>query len=172
MPVPTTASARTAGPSGGSVAPGRQAKRLDESLRAALAGCARDADRPLTRGEIALIFEVSSRTVDRWEQKYALPTERKNARVLRYQIEAVVILCSLGIRMSREAAMAAGLVPDAILALADKHSRCNGTTARADIRTLNPVLVATTEDECRLLRLWGDPKKREGLIVVIRAMCA
>ncbi len=82
------------------------------------------------------------------------------------------MLCAAGYSMKRDNAFEADLVPDAILALSAKHCAEVGGRIAAESKPVNPVLVATTEDEQRFVRLWSDPAKREALTIIIRAMSA
>jgi len=145
---------------------------LDEALREALSGCECKPGHGISRAELAFVFDVSTRTVARWEDRYHLPVQRQNARVLAYSVESVVMLCAAGYAMNRERAFDVSLVPDAILALAAKHGAYVGRGSAIETQPVSPVLVATSEDERRLIRLWNDPVKREALRVVVRAMSA
>lgn len=155
------------------VSAGRRARalaRLSEELRPALAGCESKVGRGLTRGELALVFEVCPRTVARWEDAFDLPVVRRNARVLIHEVESVVLLCAQGFSLDRRSASEVGLLPDAVLALASKHGAIIGRRKNFDNLPINPVLIATTDDERRLIRLWNDPIKRAGIVTLIRAM--
>lgn len=145
-----------------------RAKPLPAELAAFLPACARRPEVKLTRGELALVFNVCARTVARWESAYRLPVEFKNARVLRYPPEAVVQLCALGHTIDREAAARCGLVPDVILELAAKHS----DKPKPELRTpvVSPVLLIQDDDDRRLLQVWRDPEKGAALRQVVRAM--
>lgn len=145
-----------------------RAKPLSAELAAFLPACARRPEVKLTRGELALIFNVCARTVARWEAGYRLPAEFKNARVLRYSPEVVVQLCALGHSLDRDAAARFGLMPDVILELASKHAGQPKRTPRTPVAS--PVLLIQDDDDRLFLQLWRDPVKGPALRVVVRAM--
>jgi hypothetical protein len=145
-----------------------RAKPLPAELVAFLPACAKHSDVKLTRGELALVFNVCPRTVARWEEGYRLPLEIKNARVLRYPPEAVVQLCARGHSLDRELATRFGLVPEVILELAAKHANQPKSTPRMPI--VSPVLLIQDDDDRKLLQLWRDLEKGAALRQVVRAM--
>lgn len=167
--LPASHSALGAGGSAGAKGAAR-CRPLDEALRVALSGCECKPGQGVSRAELAYVFAVSTRTVARWEDHYHLPVQRQNARVLVYSVESVVMLCAAGHVMNRERAFEVNLVPDAILELAGRHGAEVGGRIAVEIKPVNPVLIATSDDERRLIRLWSDPTKREALRIIIQAM--
>lgn len=138
-----------------------------------LPACSRRQQRGLTRGEMASVFDVSKRTIDRWEEKHAIPFEQLNARVIRYRIEAVVMLCSIGISLHRDNAARIGLIPDVILSLAAKQQRASQKAlcpvADKGMNAIS-VFIPETEDDRRLLQLWSDPLKGQALRTLVRVL--
>lgn len=144
--------------------------RLSAELRGSVAACCRKADVALTRGEMATIFKSSTKSIARWETALDLPAHRENARVLRYAVESVVLLLSLGYEFDRDAAFRFGLIPDALLALAGKHAEITRPAKKPVVMPMNPVLIAEDEDDRDMLALWRDPLKGPALRQLVRAM--
>jgi hypothetical protein len=145
-------------------------RRLAVELRECLPACCRKPDVSLTRGEMATVFTTSTRSIARWEAELELPAKRENARVLRYEVESAVLLLSLGYKFDREAAFRFGLIPDALLALADKHAQATMPAKRPVVAPMNPVLIAEDEDDRDMLSLWRDPVKGSALRQLVRVM--
>ena len=124
----------------------------------------------LTRGEIATVFAVSTKSIARREAELDLPTKRENARVLRYEVESAVLLLSLGYQLNREAAFRFGLVPDALLALADKHAQAIMPRPKPSIAPPSPVLIAEDDDDRKMLSVWRDPVKGVALRQLVRVL--
>lgn len=145
-------------------------QRLSTELRECIAACCRKPGVALTRGEMATVFNSSTKSIARWEAALELPADRENARVLRYAVESVVLLLSLGYEFDREAAFRFGLIPDALLALAGKHAEATMPAKNQVVAPMNPVLIAEDEDDRDMLALWRDPLKGPALRQLIRAM--
>ena len=161
---------RLAGTTAAALAPQAAVQRLDESQAAVLSSCTRVPHHRLTPGELGLVFQVCPRTIARWQRRWGLPVNQHNARVLRYPVETVVLLCALGCEMNRAEAQRLGLVPDPILALAATHAKVLGRKQPEELLPLHPVLIGESEDEKRLIRFWQDPVKGAALRAMVRAM--
>ncbi len=147
-------------------------KRLDESQAAILASCVRVPHHRLTPGELASVFQVSTRTISRWQRRWGFPLDEHNARVLRYPVETVVLLCALGCEMNRAEAERLGLVPDPILTLAATHAKVLGRQQPEKLLPLHPVLIGESEEEKLLIRFWQDPVKGAALRAMVHAMAS
>lgn len=135
----------------------RATEPLAPEIEACICSITRRHAPALTRAELASVFAVSERTVARWETTHSLPAVRENARVLRYPIEAILLLCIIGVRLNRENVSGLGLDPDIILALAAKQSREAGASAPSSPAPSpnREILCATTDDDRLLLALWA-----------------
>ena len=148
-------------------------RSLVPELSACVCSCASPHIQKLTRGEMASVFGVCSRSISRWEENFGLPVEQINARVIRYPIETVILLSAHGIPLHRENAVRLGLLPDVILAVAVKQRLLTGKTPPTDMRmsvVSHAVLVAETEDDRHMLSLWADPVKGAALRALVRVM--
>ena len=159
-------------PSDGSVLPSKTLGSLPafpEELRSSLSSCSRRTDHSLSRGEMAAIFLVSRRTINRWEAAYGIPAQRKNARVLRYPLESVVRLVAFGQEIDTEKAEGLALFPKPILALA----ACVATQTKSARKVLSdqPVTLAVEDDdERRLIIAWRNAEVGPTLRKIVRAL--
>lgn len=133
--------------------------------------CSHRSDKYLTRGELASVFAVSSRTIYRWSKCFSLPFVQRNARVIRYPIDAVILLSAHGIALNRENAVRMGLLPEVIFAVAAKHQQLSQKNSGEPTRFPKPhdsVLLAESDDDFRLIELWQHPERRETLRALVR----
>lgn len=144
---------------------------LAPELVAAAYACSHRSDKHLTRGELASVFAVSSRTIYRWAKCFSLPFVQRNARVIRYPMDAVVLLSARGIALNRENAVRMGLLPEVIFAVAAKHqqlSQRNSAETAYQPRSHESVLLAESDDDFRLIELWQHPERGETLRALVR----
>jgi hypothetical protein len=144
---------------------------LAPELAESVSACSRRNNKELTRGELASACAVSTRTIYRWTKRFSLPFVQRNARVIRYPLDAVILLCACGIALNRENAISLGLLPDVIFAVAIKHKKSNqqGFTEAACIPPrCHSVLLAESNDDLRLIELWKHPERRETLRALVR----
>lgn len=128
---------------------------MPEAVRAGLTACSRRGEPELTRGEMAAVFGTSLRTISRWECRYGLSPVRKNARVLRYELDNLVRLVASGRELKGAEAERHGLNSKAIVALASSIA-LRPHPAHFVAAPQPVVLVAETEDDRRLLAAWRD----------------
>ena len=142
---------------------------VPEALRPGLLACSRRADPTLTRGELAALFVVSTKTINRWEARHGISAERTNARVLRYPLECIVNLVALGRELDAERAEHLGLNVRAILSLASSVAVQSAVTPNPS--TVQPVVfVAEDDDDCRLLKAWRNSDIGPVLHKIVRAL--
>ncbi|MEO6993102.1 MAG: hypothetical protein ABI273_05715 [Lacunisphaera sp.] len=137
--------------------------------------CSHRSDKHLTRGELASVFAVSSRTIYRWSKCFSLPFVQRNARVIRYPMDAVILLSARGIALNRENAVRMGLVPEVIFAVAAKHhqlSQRNSTETVCLPKSHDSVLLAESDDDFRLIELRQHPERGETLRALVRMIGA
>lgn len=155
-------------------------KRFQDSMRAmpsftdthrcALISCSYDGSVPtLSRGELAILINRSTRTVSRWESLFGFRAERENARVLRYTLEALVGLVAMGATLNLAEAERRGLNSKAIIALAAVVAP-RATPQTREQKMANVVLVAEDEDDFRLIRAWRDPALGPVLRKILRGL--
>jgi DNA-binding XRE family transcriptional regulator len=140
-----------------------------EEWAAGIAACSTRAAPSFTRKEIAGVFGVSSRTVARWEQALDLPTFRANARVLRYPIEAVLLLSASGVAIDRRKAIEMGLVPEALFAAAGRLRAGPAPKDLSSDRKSGPA-PTVVDDDRRLASLWAHPECGPVLRALVRLM--
>jgi hypothetical protein len=147
------------------------APELAESVNA----CSRRNNKELTRGELASVCAVSTRTIYRWTKRFSLPFVQRNARVIRYPLDAVILLCACGVALNRENAISLGFLPEVIFAVATKHRQSNRRgTAETTWLPQQPhsVLLAESDEDLHLIALWNHPERGETLRALIRLIAS
>lgn len=107
----------------------------------------------ITRDELAALFRVSTKTIARWEHAHRLPCERKNSRVIRYRIEAVLYLAAKGMEFDRTECERLGFRPEEILsrATALRHGESSASPMP------HALPASTSEADFRVIELLRHP---------------
>jgi hypothetical protein len=143
---------------------------IPEALRPGLQACSRGGDTALTRKEMAALFAISTRTVNRWESDFGISAERENARVIRYRPETVVGLVALGKTIVVLEAERLGLNPKAILSLASVLGSRATNAAQVIPVAQKVLLVAESDDDRRLIAAWRDANLGPVLRRILRGL--
>jgi hypothetical protein len=144
-------------------------------LAVVAAACSRRPGVVFSRGDIARLFEVTTRTVTRWETRFDLPVERTNARVLRYTLVSVILLCARGHQIKRGEAELLGLYLDKIFTVAATwRNRVCKDLSVPDLPALpeTGIFIAVTPADRLIVSQLKDPAKLEAYRALARGWAA
>lgn len=127
------------------------------AILAALAGCCERSGVAVTRSEAAFAFKVTTKTFARWEFKYDLPVERKNARVIRYNEATFLALLAAGKEFDREECGRLGFNPAELLKLAAVLRPNFGDVATPQPDPADSVFVAESEEDRKVIAMLRHP---------------